>query len=429
MNENFDEISTNELRDSLGKQGITVVDTRQVDAYNGWRLRGEFRGGHIVGARSIFSKWTEEVWWPELLKSKQIDKKDAIIVYGYDSLDSLKVAKALNKAGYDNIILYSHFIDEWTTDTGLPMEFLSRFRHLVPPQWLKSILDGEQPDEYDGHRFVICHSHFRNPDDYEMGHIPGAIALDTLALEEPKMWNRRTPEEIEAALEQHGITHDTTVIIYGRFSNPNNDDPFPGSNAGHIGAFRNALIMLYAGVKDVRILNGGLMSWEALGYETTTESTKPVAVDDFGVKIPANPRVFIDTPEAKELLASPNGDLVSIRSWDEFIGLVSGYNYIDIKGRIPGAIFGNCGSDAYHMENFRNPDHTTREYDEIERNWLESNVIPDKRIAFYCGTGWRASEAFFNAWFLGWPNVAVYDGGWMEWSSDPKNPIETGNKS
>lgn len=27
---------------------------------------------------------------------------------------------------------------------------------------------------------------------------------------------------------------------------------------------------------------------------------------------------------------------------------------------------------------------------------------------------------------MGWERVAVYDGGWLEWSQDPNNPIETG---
>ncbi len=37
-------------------------------------------------------------------------------------------------------------------------------------------------------------------------------------------------------------------------------------------------------------------------------------------------------------------------------------------------------------------------------------------VAFYCGTGWRASETFFYAYLMDWPNVSVYDGGWFEWS-------------
>ena len=134
----------------------------------------------------------------------------------------------------------------------------------------------------------------------------------------------------------------------------------------------------------------------------------------------------MDTPEAKEILAAADKNLVSVRSWSEYIGKVSGYNYITKKGRIPGSVFGNCGSDAYHMENYRNLDHTMREYHEIEALWDQAGITPDKHNAFYCGTGWRGSEAFFNAWLMGWPRVSVYDGGWFEWSNDETNPYETG---
>jgi molybdopterin synthase sulfurtransferase len=89
-------------------------------------------------------------------------------------------------------------------------------------------------------------------------------------------------------------------------------------------------------------------------------------------------------------------------------------------------VFGDTGSDAYHMENLRNLDNTTREYGEVARAWAEAGIVAEKRIAFYCGTGWRASEAFMNAWLMGWPRVAIYDGGWFEWSRDPANPIAVG---
>ena len=116
-------------------------------------------------------------------------------------------------------------------------------------------------------------------------------------------------------------------------------------------------------------------------------------------------------------------------SWDEFVGKVSGYHYVFKKGRIPGAVFGNCGSDAYHMENYRNVDLTTREYHEVESLWRQAGVTRERFNAFYCGTGWRASEAFLNAHLLGWDRIAVYDGGWYEWSADPANPIAVGEPS
>ena len=118
--------------------------------------------------------------------------------------------------------------------------------------------------------------------------------------------------------------------------------------------------------------------------------------------------------------------LVSIRSWPEFIGETSGYHYIGSRGRIAGAVWGNCGTDAYHMQNYRNRDNTMLCYHEIESNWKEVGIVPEKRIAFYCGTGWRASEAFFYAYLLGWDRIAIYDGGWYEWSVDAGNPTEIG---
>jgi thiosulfate/3-mercaptopyruvate sulfurtransferase len=30
-----------------------------------------------------------------------------------------------------------------------------------------------------------------------------------------------------------------------------------------------------------------------------------------------------------------------------------------------------------------------------------------------------------NAWLMGWSNIAVFDGGWFEWSNKNK-PFETG---
>ena len=54
--------------------------------------------------------------------------------------------------------------------------------------------------------------------------------------------------------------------------------------------------------------------------------------------------------------------------------------------------------------------------------WRANGITPQRHNAFYCGTGWRASLAFFYAWLMGWDDISVYDGGWLEWSSDPANP-------
>ena len=419
------EVTTETLLALLNNSGATIVDVRSIDAYNGWQVQGEARGGHITGAKTLPEKWLDYPEWGNILQFKKILPNDAIVVYGYTPEQGRKTAERFMENGYDNVSVYNGFLTEWSPDT-LPMEKLANYRQLVSPEWVDTLVSGGTPAEYDNDTFLVCHAHYRNRHAYLSGHIPGAIDMDTLALESPETWNRRSPAELKIALEQHGITAGTTVVLYGKFMHPDNADDFPGSAAGHIGAIRLAFIMMYAGVKDVRVLNGGYRSWEDAGFEIMTDDVPKKPVASFGATIPARPELAVDTPEAKGMIQSKDADLVCVRSYPEYIGEVSGYNYIKKKGRIPGAVFANCGSDAYHMENYRNLDHTTREYHEVAAIWEQSGIVPKKHLAFYCGTGWRGSEAWFNALLMGWPRVSVYDGGWFEWSNDPENPYETG---
>ena len=46
------------------------------------------------------------------------------------------------------------------------------------------------------------------------------------------------------------------------------------------------------------------------------------------------------------------------------------------------------------MQHYRTVDNTMRAYPEIAANWAEASITPDKSVAFYCGTGWRASETW-----------------------------------
>ena len=53
-------ISTEELHDRLSDPDLTIVDVRPIAAYNGWRLQGEARGGHIPGATAFPSAWLQQ---------------------------------------------------------------------------------------------------------------------------------------------------------------------------------------------------------------------------------------------------------------------------------------------------------------------------------------------------------------------------------
>jgi thiosulfate/3-mercaptopyruvate sulfurtransferase len=424
-------ISIEELARRLDDPDVTIVDARPLAAYNGWRLGGERRGGHIPRAVALPSTWLDRIEQAEverLLDAKDVISAREVVLYGYEP-DALSGARAHLAELCDHSVraLSSPFAD-WAADEALPLERLEKYDRLVHPGWLRELLAGERPEAAPSGEFLLFHVNFGVPEEYEEDHIPEALYLDTNQLENPVDWNRRTPEELEATLLSLGIAHDTSVILYGRDTEGDADEKWPGRRAGQIAATRAAMILHYCGVDDVRLLDGGYDAWVHAGNPVETIAREPVPARAFGERIPLRPEVIVDLDEAKDLLADREGAaLVSVRTWREHIGEVSGYNYIGPAGRIAGDIWGNCGSDAYHMQHYRTVDNTMRAYPEIAANWALADITPDKRVAFYCGTGWRASETWFYAYVMGWPRVAVYDGGWFEWSKDPgSNPIETG---
>jgi len=423
-------IATDELRDRLTDPNLTVVDVRPIAAFNGWRLRGEARGGHIPGAVAFPSAWLHSVDQPEIdkqLLAKRVTADRDIVVYG-DGLEASAFAAKLHSLGIDRVAIYEAGFGAWAADETLPVEGLPKFDRLVHVEWLRQLVDGQRPEAAPHGRFLIFHVNFGVPEEYADGHIPGALYLDTNWLEDPADWNRRSPEAIDAALRGLGITRDTTVIVYGRDTEGDANEKWPGRRAGQIAATRALMILRYAGVDDVRLLDGGYDWWVQAGHPLETTQRVPTPVDSFGVRVPLRPEVIVDIEEAKEILADPHSAaLVSVRTWREHIGAVSGYNYIGPAGRIAGDVWGNCGTDSYHMQHYRNVDNTMRAYPEIRANWKQAGITADKWVAFYCGTGWRASETWFYAYLQDWERIAVYDGGWFEWSQDPiNNPIEVG---
>ncbi|MBM7625067.1 rhodanese-like domain-containing protein [Sporohalobacter salinus] len=404
-------INTEDLAAKLGADDLAVVDVRSDAAYNGWKLKGEVRGGHIKGAAqlpySVVNK-LDDKQLQAILKDKKITTNKTVVVYGYGSNKSTKVAKKLMDLGYVDVVVYRAGISTWAGNDELAMDKLVNYEKLVYPAWVNKLIKDKNNKDY-----KIVEVSYGGPKKYKQGHIPSAIHLNTNRIEDKPDWNIVADEKLENYLEKLGITTDTKVILYGSNSN--------------MAASRAASTLMYAGVKDVRLLNGGLKSWQQAGYKLERKIHQPTAVDDFGAKIPVHPEYIINTPQAKKILKDPNAELVSVRSWPEYIGKTSGYSYIESKGRIAGAVWGHAGSDAYHMEHFENIDGTLRSYSQIKDMWKEWGITSDKKVSFFCGTGWRASETFFVAYLMGWEDISVYDGGWLVWSENSDNPVKYGD--
>lgn len=278
-------------------------------------------------------------------------------------------------------------------------------------------MKGENPPTYEGKDFKIFEVSWGDnaqAEAYKKGHIPGAYHFDTGKIEtEENNWNLAPVDIMKKSLETYGISPDTTVILYS-------DDISAAS--------RVYFSLVWAGVKDVRLLNGGLKAWTDAKFEVETKENTPTAISDFGVQIPQHPEYNLSMP--KDVLAKqkdPNFRLVSVRSWDEFIGETSGYDYIEPKGEPKGAVWGHAGSDSGHMEDYLDIDGTLRNPLEMESLWAEWDIKRENEISFYCGTGWRACVPWIDAKILGYENVTLFDGGWYIWSMDKNNPVQVGD--
>ena len=218
-------------------------------------------------------------------------------------------------------------------------------------------------------------------------------------------------ENLKKFALDYGFTKNDCVIVTGK-------DP--------MASYRIAVVLRYIGIEDVRVLNGGNDAWTRAGYELETKSNAKTPGTDFGGEIPGNPDLIDTQAELKEALKNTNTTLVDNRSWDEYIGKISGYSYHDKKGRIPGAVYGYAGTTSVTLEDYRNIDNTMRNADEIKELWNSSNINTNNHLIFMCGSGWRAAEVLTYSNIMGYDNTSLYSDGWIGWSNNSENPIETG---
>lgn len=283
----------------------------------------------------------------------------------------------------------------------------------VSPEWVKSVIDGEQEESKN---YIILEASWGTADDspdYNTGHIPGAVHVDIASVEGEPFWNLKTPEEVEQAMLDLGISKDTVVILYG---------------SDVSGTARVAYAYLWAGVDNVKVLDGSLSEWEKSGYELETIANLPTPATEFGVNVPVNPEFWVSIEDAdKRLKEDSNFRLVSIRSHIEFIGETSGYSYIPKAGEPKGAVWGKGGSDPYHMEDYTHEDGTYITMDEMKDLWKDLDLTLDNHLSFYCGTGWRASIPFLIMYENGYTNMSMYDGGWFQWQLNDDLPVQVGD--
>lgn len=288
----------------------------------------------------------------------------------------------------------------------------------VSPAWVKSVIDGEQ-EGYEN--YVIGEVSYGDVDaspDYKDGHLPGALHIDVCEIEdatgsEEGAYNLLAAEEVEKYMLSHGITKDSKVILYGQ-------DP--------AGVGRVAYGYIWAGVEDVKILDGGIAAWNDAGYDLEKDANEGKAAEDFGTTVPAHPEYWVSIEDAKDRLENDdNFKLVSIRSKEEWLGETSGYNYMDKAGEPEGAVWGKGAKTAFDVADLVDADGKIISFDELKDLWSDCDFTLDNHLSFYCGTGWRATVPFLMLYEEGYEDISVYDGGWYEWLMHDDYPVQVGD--
>lgn len=306
----------------------------------------------------------------------------------------------------------------------------------VSPEWYKSAAEGQQPGYEHVFLAEVAYGKTENDKAYNEAHIPGAVHINSDAVEyddwnldgiddqqlyeetevKPEdNFNIRSAKQLGEFLKNNGITKDTKVVLYGR-------------SASDSSVTRVAFAMLYAGVEDVKVIDGGMTAWNKLGLPTETKVNEATAGGTdytFGTTIPAHPEYILSTDDAKEKLQNDdNFRLVSIRSEKEFRGEETGYSYIKYAGEPLGAVWGHNTDDGSYIENGK-----VVGLNKVKSILAESDSSLDNELSFYCGTGWRATIPFLICYQNGIKNISVFDGGWwawqVNWQKEPENwPIQ-----
>lgn len=412
------EINKHDLLLIIEKENPILVDTRSTDAFIGWLVDGAKERGHIPNAISVSYKWFHHLEKLVLSKSmadfkkKMMDERikslfpvnAKIILYDNNKQDHLVVYSYLHEVGYEDISYFN--LNNWDE----PLEYYPNFQNLVPAVWIKSLLDGEKPEFYDGQGFKIFECSWGVEDIVFLGsHIPTSTQIDSDEFEKAPIWVRRSNEELYQFLEANGISFDETIVLY--------------SNGSDGAEYKLALVLKYLGHKKIKVLNGGFPAWRIMGYPVEKGSVEKKKLKESlaDVALPKiNSDIFINTEQAKEVLKNPDKcTLVDARTWEEYSAATSGYKHIVEVGRIPGAIWGGSYND------YKNIDDTIRSQKEINTIIEKHGLTLSNKLYYFCGSaGWGAAQIMYYNELFGENNINVYEGGWSEWSSDPANPTE-----
>ncbi|PVU82367.1 sulfurtransferase [Cellulomonas sp. WB94] len=238
---------------------------------------------------------------------------------------------------------------------------------------------------------------------YLAGHLPGAVYVDL----ETELAAPATPADgrhplpdvaaLEAAARRWGVGAGGSVVAYDA--------------VGGMSAARAWWLLRWAGVRGVRLLDGGLADWLSAGGSLETGEVTPPAGD---VVLVPGALATLDADEAAGLASA--GVLLDARAGERYRGEVEP---VDPRaGHIAGAV------SAPTSDN-RDADGRFLGAQALRDRFAALGVPGPAPVGVYCGSGVTAAHEVAALASIG-VEAALYPGSWSQWSADPDRAVTTG---
>lgn len=230
--------------------------------------------------------------------------------------------------------------------------------------------------------------------EYLTGHVPGAVHVDLdaelAAHGLPTDGRHPLPAvaDLQVAARRWGVRQGSTVVAY-------DDD-------GDLAAARAWWLLRWAGVEDVRLLDGALPAWTAAGHPLATDDVQP---DPGDVVLRAGSLPTLALDEVAD--AARDGVLLDARAPERFRGEVEP---VDPRaGHVPGARSAPTGANLQADGRFRPAA-------ELRERFAALGADGSRPVAVYCGSGVTAAHEVAALAVAG-VDAALFPGSWSQWSN------------
>ncbi|CAO4167627.1 Thiosulfate/3-mercaptopyruvate sulfurtransferase [Methylorubrum populi] len=274
----------------------------------------------------------------------------------------------------------------------------------VTPEWLHQRLSAPDIIVLDASWYLPAQGRDAEAE-YRAAHVPGAIRFDLDAMSDtdsPLPHMLPPPEVFSSRMRALGVGDGAQVVVYdgmGLFSAP-----------------RVRWMLQTFGMRDVKILEGGLPAWIAAGYPTEDGEPRPRDRRHFTPRLDNG--AIAEGNDIARALANRSAQVVDARSGPRFRGEEAEPRPGVRPGHMPGAK--NLHYAALQANG------RLRDEASLRAAIAEAGVDLDRPVITTCGSGVTAAIVSLALETLGRQPRALYDGSWSEWGSDPDRPVETG---